>query len=63
MYTSPFEITTEILRLVSEISELLGVLTATLEDNVPSPMLRKANNDYQSKSERVLQIKMVIGKL
>ena len=43
MYTPPFEITTEILRLVSEISELLGVLTATLEDNVPSPMLRKAN--------------------
>lgn len=55
MYTSPFEITTEILRLVSEISELLGVLTATLEDNVPSPMLRKANDGYQSKSERVLQ--------
>jgi Fic family protein len=31
------------MRLVSEISELVGIVTTVLGDNVPSPMLRKAN--------------------
>ena len=31
------------MRLVSEISELVGIVTTLLGDNVPSPMLRKAN--------------------
>lgn len=43
MYIPPFNITSEIMRLVSEISEQLGVLTAQIGSNVPSPMLRKKN--------------------
>lgn len=43
MYIPPFTITSEIMRLVSEISELVGIVTTVLGDNVPSPMLRKAN--------------------
>ena len=31
------------MRLVSEISEQVGIVTTLLDDNVPSPMLRKAN--------------------
>lgn len=43
MYIPPFTITSEIVRLVSEISEQVGIVTTLLGDNVPSPMLRKAN--------------------
>ena len=43
MYTPPFHITSEILHLISEISELIGTLTVSLGNGVPSPMLRKAN--------------------
>ena len=43
MYIPPFTITSEILRLISEISELVGTLTISLGNGVPSPMLRKAN--------------------
>lgn len=43
MYIPPFNITSEILRLISEISELVGTLTISLGNGVPSPMLRKAN--------------------
>ena len=43
MYIPPFTITSEIMRLVSEISEQVGIVTILLGDNVPSPMLRKAN--------------------
>lgn len=43
MYTPPFNITSKIMRLVSEISEQLGMLTAQLGSNAPSPMLRKKN--------------------
>ena len=43
MFTPPFNITSEIMRLVSEISEQVGIVTTLLGDNVPSPMLRKAN--------------------
>ena len=42
-YIPPFQITAEILRLVSEISELVGALSLSLGDKMPSPMLRKAN--------------------
>ena len=43
MYIPPFTITSEVMRLVSEISEQVGIVTTLLGDNVPSPMLRKAN--------------------
>lgn len=43
MYIPPFTITSKIMRLVSEISEQVGIVTTLLGDNVPSPMLRKAN--------------------
>ena len=43
MYTPPFGITDEILRLVSEISEQIGALNVRLGASVPSPMLRKEN--------------------
>ncbi|SDQ11468.1 Fic family protein [Prevotella sp. khp1] len=42
-YIPPFTVTSEIMRLVSEISEQVGIVTTLLGDNVPSPMLRKAN--------------------
>ena len=42
-YIPPFRITAEILSLVSEISELVGALSVSLGDKMPSPMLRKAN--------------------
>ncbi len=43
MYTPPFTITDEILRLVSEISERVGELNVVLGERMPSPMLRKEN--------------------
>ena len=43
MYKPPFSITPEIMRLVSEISEQVGIVTTLLGENVPSPMLSKAN--------------------
>ena len=43
MYQPPFRISSEILRLTSEISEQVGIITMRLGDNVPSPMLRKNN--------------------
>ena len=39
----PFTITSEILHLVSQISEQIGALTMQLGGNVPSPQLRKKN--------------------
>src|SRR5574344_1758105 len=43
MYTPPFSITDEILRLVAEISEQIGALSVMLGARMPSPMLRKEN--------------------
>lgn len=43
MYAPPFNITDEILWLVSEISEQVGALNAVLGTRFPSPMLRKEN--------------------
>ncbi len=43
MYTPPFTITSEILHLVAEISEMIGALNVSIGQNAPSPMLRKEN--------------------
>lgn len=43
MYTPPFDITNEVLQLVSDISLKLGYLEALSETSLPSPTLRKAN--------------------
>lgn len=43
MYTPPFDITNEILQLVSDISLKLGRMEALSDTDVPSPMLRKEN--------------------
>lgn len=43
MYAPPFNITDEILWLVSEISEQVGALNAVLGTRIPSPILRKEN--------------------
>lgn len=43
MYTPPFDITNEVLQLVSDISLKLGRLEALSETDIPSPMLRKEN--------------------
>lgn len=43
MYTPPFTITDEILRLVADISEQIGALSVMLGARMPSPMLRKEN--------------------
>ena len=43
MYTPPFKITSEMMRLVAEISEQVGIIITLLGDNAPSPMLRKKN--------------------
>ena len=43
MYIPPFTITSEIMRLVSEISEQVGIITTLLGERIPSPMLRKKN--------------------
>ena len=43
MYIPPFTLTSEIVRLIGEISEQVGSIMARLGDNVPSPQLRKKN--------------------
>ena len=43
MYTPPFKLTSEIVRLIGEISEQVGSIMARLGENVPSPQLRKKN--------------------
>ena len=43
MYIPPFTVTSEILHLVSEISEIVGAINVPLGENAPSPMLRKNN--------------------
>lgn len=43
MYTPPFTITDEILRLVADISEQIGALSVMLGARMPSPMLQKEN--------------------
>lgn len=43
MYTPPFNITDEVLSLVSDISLKLGRMEALAETQLPSPMLRKEN--------------------
>ena len=41
MYKPPFDITSEMLRLISEISEQVGIINMRLGENAPSPHLRK----------------------
>ena len=41
MYKPPFDITPEMLHLISEISEQVGIINMRLGDNAPSPQLRK----------------------
>ena len=41
MYKPPFDITSEMLRLISEISEQVGIINMRLGENAPSPQLRK----------------------
>jgi len=41
MYKPPFDITSEMQHLISEISEQVGIINMRLGDNVPSPQLRK----------------------
>ena len=43
MYIPPFKLTSEIVRLIGEISEQVGSIMACLGENVPSPQLRKKN--------------------
>ena len=43
MYIPPFTLTSEIVRLIGEISEQVGSIMARLGENVPSPQLRKKN--------------------
>ena len=43
MYKPPFTLTSEIVRLIGEISEQIGCIMMRLGDNVPSPQLRKKN--------------------
>jgi Fic family protein len=43
MYKPPFSITTEMLHLVSQISEQIGMIITRLGDQTPSPQLRKKN--------------------
>ena len=43
MYQPPFNITPEMLHLISGISEQVGIINARLGENVPSPILRKKN--------------------
>lgn len=43
-YEPPFELTHEIIRLVSEISEQVGLIGAFIESDLPSPTLRKENH-------------------
>ena len=41
MYKPPFDITSEMLHLISEISEQVGIINMRLDENAPSPQLRK----------------------
>lgn len=41
MYKPPFDITSEMLHLISEISEQVGIINMRLGENAPSPQLRK----------------------
>ena len=41
MYKPPFDITSEMLHLISEISEQVGIINMRLGENAPSPHLRK----------------------
>ena len=43
MCIPPFDITSEMLRLISEISEQVGIINMRLGENAPSPQLRKKN--------------------
>ena len=43
MYKPPFDITSEMLHLISEISEQMGIINMRLGENAPSPQLRKKN--------------------
>lgn len=43
MYTPPFDITSKILNLVAQITERVGVMTASLQQPIPTPTLRKEN--------------------
>ena len=43
MYKPPFDITSEMLHLISEISEQVGIINMRLGENAPSPQLRKKN--------------------
>ena len=43
MYIPPFNITSKIMSLVSEISEQVGIVITRLGNNAPSPQLRKKN--------------------
>lgn len=43
MYIPPFQITTKMTSLISEISEQVGGILMRLGNHVPSPMLRKKN--------------------
>ena len=43
MYIPPYKISSEIVRLIGEISERVGSIMTRLGDNVPSPQLRKKN--------------------
>ena len=43
MYIPPFDITSEMLHLISEISEQVGIINMRLGENAPSPQLRKKN--------------------
>jgi len=44
MYEPPFSITSKIVELVSEISELVGLIGVFIESDLPSPELRKENH-------------------
>ena len=43
MYKPPYKISSEIVRLIGDISEQVGSIMTRLGDNVPSPQLRKKN--------------------
>ena len=43
-YTPPFQLADDILSLVVEIAEVVGHLSAHLEERVPTPQLRRENS-------------------
>lgn len=45
MYIPPFNITEKILHQIAEISEQVGSLNSRIENDLPSPMLRKKNQN------------------